>query len=144
MIRSRLAHRVGVFGPRGVFDRSLGSGSASVLPLPGVSMTLNKNGSMTLFFWVMTPFFKGHGDSRYGFSDEFGQKTVLHRSRGPWGIGSLPFSSPQQSVFTFEALFWLGAFARSRRTRWRCTLASGREVWLKRLGVYGPFERPKL
>ena len=33
-----------------------------------------KDGVMTPFFWVMTPFLQGHGDSKYGHSryDDYG------------------------------------------------------------------------
>ena len=33
--------------------------------LPRVSVTPRKRAHLTPFFWAMTPFFKGHGESRY-------------------------------------------------------------------------------
>ena len=42
----------------------------------GVSITL-ENGSMTSSFCVMTPFFKGRGDSRY-LLGSFGRDILIH------------------------------------------------------------------
>ena len=53
-------------------------------------MTL-KNGSMTPLFRVMTPFFKGHADSRQLFANtpRFGQGCLLpffHGTRPSWSV----------------------------------------------------------
>ena len=62
--------------------------------LPGVSMTLKKNGSMPPLFWIMTPFFKGHGDLQVdGNRNPFAPRSMkpwLKPSRWylPWGIES--------------------------------------------------------
>ena len=47
--------------------------------LPAVSMTLKKL-SLTPLFWVLTPFFKGHGDSRFLFAPNLHQFTTSRTS----------------------------------------------------------------